>query len=432
MYFLFSRIKIYIFLFLFTTNSIYSQIKLDNIYNVEDGISYSIVLPVDYNKNKKYILAIGLHGLFSDGNRMINPFSYYSRYMNIILVCPDGNFADNGRNGVKWGYEKSEGYLLNLVNLIKAKYRVYDDIFLFGFSQGGNQGLQTALSNTNIFRYFAALSGGYTTLTDKQIRNSGKVNILFISGDTGDGEAFTKREMDNRFQVLKRFNPFAIRKVYKGLRHEVVHEEAFYMFDWLFNVNRKDRSTHSIKTDYFPSYQESNNLLANAKYTESIQLAKESLSQNKIFAPSYLNITSAYFYKQDTLNFKKTFFTAIEMYSYFPFFDHIPVLNLIEAIKLSDIDFLISNKFLEFIQTKLKDHEPKLSTLYKGEIYLLLAELHIINHNNEYAKGSFKKALSFFEQINPKETIYLDAQIKKKIVYTSEYIKELEVAVNPQ
>ena len=114
MYFLFSRIKIYIFLFLFTTNSIYSQIKLDNIYNVEYGISYSIVLPVDYNKNKKYILAIGLHGLFSDGNRMINPFSYYSRYMNIILVCPDGNFADNGRNGVKWGYEKSEGYYFRI------------------------------------------------------------------------------------------------------------------------------------------------------------------------------------------------------------------------------------------------------------------------------------------------------------------------------
>ena len=70
--------------------------------------------------------------------------------------------------------EKSEKYILNLVELIKSKHKVYDDVFLFGFSQGGNQGLQTALSNPKIFRYFAALSGGYTSLTEKQINNSGK------------------------------------------------------------------------------------------------------------------------------------------------------------------------------------------------------------------------------------------------------------------
>lgn len=420
-----------LFLLILTSNSIYSQIKLDNIYNVEDGISYSIVLPVDYNKNKKYILAIGLHGLFSDGSRMVNPFSYYSRYMNIILVCPDGNFTDNGRNGVKWGYEKSETYILNLVDLIKSKHKVYDDIFLFGFSQGGNQGLQTALAHPNIFRYFAALSGGYTTLTDKQIRNSGKINILFLSGDTGEGEIYTKREMDNRFQVLKRFNPYAIRKVYQGLKHEVVHEEAFYMFNWLIEVSRKDRTTHLITEDYFKAYSESSTLLANARYLESIQYANESLSKNRIFAPSYLNITSAYFYLQDVQNFKKVFFKMLELYSYYPFFDHTLVLNLIETIKLSDIDFLMNHKFLEYFQIKIKDHEPKLSTLYKGEIYLLLAELHIINHNTEYAKISFKKALNFFEQINPKETLYLDAQIKKKIAYSTEYIKELEVVAKP-
>ncbi|HNH01723.1 MAG TPA: alpha/beta hydrolase-fold protein, partial [Leptospiraceae bacterium] len=185
--------KIFLFFIFIITNESFAQIKLDNIFTYEDGISYSTVLPVNYNKNKKYILAIGLHGLFSDGSRMVNPFSYYSRYMNIILVCPDGNFTDNGRNGVKWGYDKSDKYILNLVELIKTKYKVYDDVFLFGFSQGGNQGLQTALTNPDIFRYFAGLSGGYTSLTDKQISTAGKINILFISGDTGEGEAFTKR-----------------------------------------------------------------------------------------------------------------------------------------------------------------------------------------------------------------------------------------------
>jgi hypothetical protein len=413
-------------LFLLTTSSVYSQIKLDNIFIIEEGISYSIVLPVNYNKNKKYLLAVGLHGLFSDGSRMVNPFSYYSRYMNIILVCPDGNFTDNGRNGVKWGYDKSEKYILNLVDLIKSKYKVYDDVLLFGFSQGGNQGLQTALSSPTIFRYFAGLSGGYTTLTDKQISNAGKINILFISGDTGEGEAFTKREMDNRFQVLKRYNPYAIRKVYPGIKHEVTHEQAFYMFDWLMTVSQKDRSAHLIKEDYFKSYAESATALSNEKYAESIQYAYDSISRNKFFAPSYYNLVSCFFSRKDVLSLKKYFFTMLELYSTYSFFDHNPVLNLIENIKLSDVDFLINEKFLEFFQTKIIEYEPRLSNLYKGETYLLLAELHIINHNTQYARAAFKKSLSFYSQINPKETIYIDSQIKRKIVYVTEYVKELE------
>ena len=419
---------VFLFLFFLTTNSVYSQIKLDNIFTIEDGISYSIVLPVNYNKNKKYLLAVGLHGLFSDGSRMVNPFSYYSRYMNIILVCPDGNFTDNGRNGVKWGYDKSEKYILNLVDLIKSKYKVYDDVLLFGFSQGGNQGLQSALSSPNIFRYFAGLSGGYTSLTDRQISNAGKINILFISGDTGEGEAFTRREMDNRFQVLKRYNPYAIRKIYPGIRHEVIHEQAFYMFDWLMTVSQKDRSTHLIKEDYFKSYFDSTNALASEKYAESIQYAYDSISKNKIFAPTYFNLASSFFSMKDTLSFKKFFFPMLELYSTYSFFDHSPVLNLIENIKLSDVDFLIKEKFLEFVQTKLNEYETRLSNLYKGEIYLLLAELHIINHNTHYARAAFKKSLSFYTQINPKETIYIDAQVKKKIIYVTEYIKELEVS----
>lgn len=424
------RVILFIFVFFVAANNVFSQIKLDNIYNYEDGISYSIVLPVNYNKNRRYLLAVGLHGLFSDGSRMINPFSYYSRYMDIILVCPDGNFADNSRNGVKWGYEKSEKYILDLVDLIKSKYKVYDDVFLFGFSQGGNQGLQTVLSNPKIFRYFAALSGGYTSLTEKQINNSRKVNILFLSGDTGDGEAFTKREMDNRFQVIKKYNPYAIRKLYKGVRHEITYEEAFDMFQWLMDVSLKDRTSHIIREDYYKPYSDSLNAMKAGKFLESVRFANESIKKNRLFAPAHLNIAMSLFYMEDIANFKKIFFQMLELYSEYPFFDLMPVLNLIETIKLSEIDFLLKQKFLEFFQLKLNENEAKLSPLLKGEIYLLIAELHIINHNTEYAKASFKKALTFYKQISQKEMIYLNGEIKKKTTYITEYIQELEESAN--
>lgn len=415
-----------VFVLCITTNSIFPQIKLDNIYNYEDGISYSVVLPINYNKNKKYALAIGLHGLYSDGIKMVNPFSYYSRYMNIILVCPDGNFPDNGRNGVKWGYEKSEKYILDLVELIKSKYKVYDDVFLFGFSQGGNQGIQTALSNPDIFRYFAGLSGGYTRLTDKQIQDSRKINIYFLSGDTGDGEIFTKREMDNRFQTIKRYNPYAIRKIYHGMKHEVMHEEAFDMFNWFLTVSRRNKVNRIIYEDYYKLYSQSSEDLANEKYTECIQHAKKSISMNRHFAPAYLNIVSSYLYMHDINSFKKYFFQMIELYSTYSFFDNSTVLDLIETIKLSDIDFLLQHQFLDFFQSKMHEYESKCSNLYKGELYLLIAELHIINHNSQYAKASFKKSLNFYSQMSSKESIYIDSQIKKKIRYINEYIKELE------
>ncbi|MBK6607961.1 MAG: hypothetical protein IPG24_21395 [Leptospiraceae bacterium] len=103
----------------------------------------------------------------------------------------------------------------------------------------------------------------------------------------------------------------------------------------------------------------------------------------------------------------------LELYSTYSFLIIAPVLNLIENIKLSDVDFLIKEKFLEFVQTKLNEYETRLSNLYKGEIYLLLAELHIINHNTQYARAAFKKSLSFLYQINPKETIYIDARLRR-------------------
>jgi hypothetical protein len=88
--------------------------------------------------------------------------------------------------------------------------------------------------------------------------------------------------MDNRFQVLKRYNPYAIRKIYPGIRHEVIHEQAFYMFEWLMTVSQKDRSTHLIKEDYFKPYSDSANALTSEKFAESIQYAYDSISKNKM------------------------------------------------------------------------------------------------------------------------------------------------------
>lgn len=422
-------LKAFLTLFIvFSLNfSLSAQIKLDNSYFVEDGITYSVVFPINYNKNKKYPLAIGLHGLGGDGSRLIIPFSYYSRYMNMILVCPDGNIPD-GKNGVKWGYDKSEKYILSLVDLIKQKYKVYDDIFLFGFSQGGNQGLQMALGYPEMFRYFAGLSGGYTSLTDRHFNNAGKVNILFVSGDTGDGEVYTKREMDSRFAVLKKYNPYAMKKVFAGMKHDFTHEEAYEVFSWYLKVSNRDTKGYSTITgDYFKSYSDSIVQFNAGKYDDSIRFAKESLQKNKSFAPAYMNMLAAYFYKEDLENFKRHFYPTLEMYSKFGFFDHAEPLKLIENLKLSPAEFLSKGKFQDYLNLKLPEFSDRLSELYLGEVHLLIGELCILEQKNVKAKEMFRKAVVYYQKLNSKESYYQDAQVKRKIAYLTEYIKELEI-----
>ena len=93
----------------------------------------TVVLPVNYNKEKKYLLAICLHGLFGSGKSMAKDFSPYSRYMNMILACPNGNIPDPSRNATKWGNEDSVEYLQKYLEYIKSKYNVSDDPFLIGF-----------------------------------------------------------------------------------------------------------------------------------------------------------------------------------------------------------------------------------------------------------------------------------------------------------
>ena len=353
-------IKFYIVFFCLFSKNILSQIKLDNSYIYEEGISYSITLPIDFDKNQKYYLALGLHGLGGDGGKLALPFSYYTRYMNMILVCPDGNIPDRERNSVKWGYEKSEIYIRKLVKLLKLKFNLEEEIFFFGFSQGANQGLGTSLKFPESFKYFAAFSGGYTSLNEKQLQNSSKVDILFLSGDLGEGEIFTKKEMDSRYLLLKKYQSKIERKIFAGLKHEVIFEEIFYSLDWFRKKVKNNIYQNQIYMDYLPSYNEGLDFHLKGNFKESTLSIYDSINKNKYFSPNYLLLTKNFFMNQDIENFKKTFFYSILSYSEYDFFDQTQLFDFYDIIQEAEADFLLKEKIPEFIILNLRKNKKEI------------------------------------------------------------------------
>jgi predicted esterase len=409
-----------IFLCLFT-NSLLSQIKLDNSYFYEDGISYSITLPIDFDKNQKYYLALGLHGLGGDGGKLALPFSYYTKYMNMILVCPDGNLPDRERNSVKWGYEKSDKYILKLIKQLKLKFNLEEEIFFFGFSQGANQGLGTSLKFTELFKYFAAFSGGYTVLNEKQFQNSSKVNILFLSGDTGDGEVFTRKEMDSRYSILKKYKSKIERKIFNGLKHEVSFEEIFYSMDWFRKQVKNTIYQNQVYLDYLPSYNEGVDFYLKGRFKEAILSVYDSINKNKYFSPNYLILTKSFFFSQDIENFKKTFFNCILSYSEYDFFDQKELFDFYDIIQEAETDFLLKEKIAEFIIVNLRKNKKEISDINQAELNFLLANIYSKTRNTEKAKIHFKISEKLYTDLNQKYLINYNSHIRTRKLQIESY-----------
>lgn len=405
-----------IILYFLISSMIFSEMKFDSVYKFEKNFTYTLVLPKNYNPEKKYHLALGLHGLFGDGSKILTPFAYYTKFSNMILICPDGNIADPERKSVKWGYERSEIYLLELVEHLKTKFNLEKEVLFFGFSQGANQGLNTSLSQPKLFPYFVAISGGYTNLSEKQFSNSKKVNLFFLTGDTGDGEIYTKTEVDKRILELSQFTDRIERKTYIGLRHEISFEESYDTLDWFF---KKLNKQNPLKEDYSPYFFNSKENFLKGKFIESIEDSEKVLKIIPNFSPSKLFIAKSNFYSNDFSAFKKSILETLISYSENLYFDDQEVIQFLDLVKKSDPSFLNSLKFSPFLLNLL--NEKKIHAKYKAEIHLILAEANYFEKNKKQAEFHFLKSYQLF--INLKNRTNL---VEAKLIYIYNFLKEFE------
>ena len=96
-----------------------------------NGDEYFIKLPIDYSPQKTYWLAVGLHGLGSNGSQGLQGVGKDFAYTNeCILIGP--TFPN-------WMYYASQ--VSDLVSALREEYRLHDRYLLWGFSAGSTAAL---------------------------------------------------------------------------------------------------------------------------------------------------------------------------------------------------------------------------------------------------------------------------------------------------
>jgi predicted esterase len=406
-------LSILIIVFITFCSTPYSQtLPEGNDYVFND----TVVLPVNYNKEKKYLLAICLHGLFGSGKTMAKDFSPYSRYMNMILACPNGNIPDPSRNATKWGNEDSVEYLQKYLIYIKNKYNVSDNPFLIGFSQGANQALYIALRDPTLWKTVAILSGGYSDIPKDNVPNISQIKVLFISGDTGPGEVYTLKKMKERLELLHSHSKIK-HIIVKGHTHATSTKFSYPIFKWYASQTKNySKSFWIFKGDFLSEYTSGEQEFLNGNYESSYEYLKKSLKINPVYPPAVFRFSHTSLLAGKMKDFKKSFYSALELYSQYPEFPRESLGTIFEDIRITlRNDIQLRNRFISFLENNLRESESSLDSVFVAEINLLLAYLHRYSSNFDESFLKLDTARSIFQGIEGKSSNFKDFEIQKKI-----------------
>jgi tetratricopeptide (TPR) repeat protein len=415
-------IKIIFLLVFFIINiSAYSQNKLDSVIQ-EEGFTYAISLPVNFKKENKYLLGICLHGLYGSGKYMAKDFSIYSRYMNMILVCPNGNIPDPSRYATKWGSEDSVEYILTFLDYIKRKYNVYDNHLLIGFSQGANQAFYMALRDPEIWKTVAVLSGGYSEIPVDNHPNITKIKLLFISGDTGPGEVYTLRRMNEKIALFSQFTKIN-QTIIKGHIHETSPIFAYNIFKWYIKDNPIFKKSFWMnKGDFYGEYSKGEEEFQKGNYSKSISYFNSSLKLNPVYPLTHSRYAHASLLSGKLKFFKRSFYNSMEIHTNDPTISRKNIPQLFEDLRITlKNDDKLRKYFIHYLESNLREYEPMISGIFSAEINLLLAYLHKYSDDPEESKRALENAKTLFLSIEDGSSDYLDFQVQKKIEITENF-----------
>ena len=378
--------------------------------------SYTVVEPVGFDSSRKYILVVCLHGLRGNSAEMAGVLSNYTRYMNMILLCIDGNIPDPERNARKWGYSESESYILGTVHKIRSMYNLMPETLLIGYSQGASQALLTAVRNPDLFPYSANVSGGNITPDEKNSENVSKLKVLFLAGDTGDAEKKIKQYLSEKAKLFSKKTDTAF-KSFKNHKHDFSHHMAYASLKWYMEKSRRYGADFWMnKGDYLSYYEKGEALFEEGQYEKSRKYFRKSISINPFFPPAALSYTHAALMLGNMSSFTKSFFPSLELYSSFPFFEEKRVFTLFSQLNATVSQDEHLQKFLiRFLSDKIEQYVEVLHPAFAGEVYFTIFRFAIRNSMLEEAKTSKKKAMKLYSKVDKNSSIYNDADIGNKM-----------------
>ena len=120
---------------------------------------YMEMRPVDWNRNEKIDLAIGLHGHGSDRRQfMVDPrpecaaFREFAAKHGMLVVTPDY------RASTSWMGPKAEADVVQMINALKRRYPV-NKVYLIGGSMGGTSALTFTALHPDLIDGVMAMNG---------------------------------------------------------------------------------------------------------------------------------------------------------------------------------------------------------------------------------------------------------------------------------
>lgn len=137
-------------------------------------LACQVKLPLDFDPRKRYPLVVGLHGFGSNHESFTGLWSRFGADPQFIYACPQGPYPVAGRApGFSWYTDAdsatwpsvrtaSEEYVLDVVRLLSARYRV-SDVYLLGFSQGSGMAWAAGLRHPRHFRGLLCFGGALDT-----------------------------------------------------------------------------------------------------------------------------------------------------------------------------------------------------------------------------------------------------------------------------
>lgn len=305
--------RFFVFLFIWTI-PLLAELKPPKILFL-DGHRIITRLPEKYNPNQKYILAFALHGIYGNGEEFCRDFEYYSRYANTILVCPDANVYVPAKKGYRWNRDNSDEYLMKMIDFFQSEYNLYPDVWMMGFSQGGNQAIQIALAYPYRFPFVIGFSGGYQVLRSGHEKNAAQLRLYFAHGTVGEDESYINKKLKERVALFKKYDKKIGHVVYKGMDHEVTPDEIYDAFQWYFTNQSKRKDFFILNGNYYKSLKKGVDCFHSGLFVEAHQYFLEALKQNPRFAPTYYYLSHYYHTQKKYKEIIQLIPTALKLYT---------------------------------------------------------------------------------------------------------------------
>ena len=214
------------------------EIEFNGINGTKKHVKFLYSVPKEYTPQKSWPLVIALHGHGANAAAFHDLWKAVTDSSGFVLLTPQGDEKIGEAFAWKWG-NNAERAILICMDLVRKKVHINPrQVYLTGFSAGGNLTYFMGLKYSTIFQGIAPLSAFFDEqyLQYTKIRNS-KLRA-YISHGTLETEIAESSEIAvSKLQDLG----FVVKYVtYKGIGHGLPEPKEAALTEILKFLNSKD------------------------------------------------------------------------------------------------------------------------------------------------------------------------------------------------